>query len=218
MRYLTVEVHAAETGALHPVEKRLAEEPDVEQEAIHHAELLADGTVMMLAEGSGDRERYEEIMRESAHVETFLVSGEKRWMATSQFDADGPARRFLEVRRESDLVVEWPIRFTTAGSVEITFLGTDAVFREFYNNTGQSEAFDIEVVETGSYDPDATSFMRTLTTRQQEVLQVAVEEGYYNNPREATHEDVADAVNIAPTTVGDHLREIETRVFESLVH
>ncbi|SFC52056.1 HTH DNA binding domain-containing protein [Halobiforma haloterrestris] len=217
MRYLTVGVHTAETGALHPIEKRLAEAPAVQQEAIHHAELLGDGTVVMLAEGSGDRERYEEIMQESTHVDTFLVSGEDRWMATSQFEADGPVRRFLEVRRESDLVVEWPIKFIDAGSVKITFLGTESAFREFYSDTGQSEAFTVEVIETGSYDPNAASFLRTLTTRQQEVLQVAVEEGYYSNPREATHQDVADVIGIAPTTVGDHLREVETRVFETLI-
>lgn len=217
MRYLTVGVHATETGAFHPIEKRIAAEPAIQQEAIHHVELLADGTAVMLAEGSGNRERYEEIMRESAHVERFLVSGDQRWVATSQFEALGPVRRFLEIRRESDLVVEWPIQFTAPGSVEITFLGTASEFREFYTDTGQSEPFDIEVVETGTYDPNDVPFMRTLTTRQQEVLEAAIEEGYYRNPREATHEDIADVVKIAPTTVGDHLREIETQVFETLV-
>jgi predicted DNA binding protein len=49
------------------------------------------------------------------------------------------------------------------------------------------------------------------------VLEVAVAEGYYHNPREATHEDIANVVGIAPTTVGDHLREIEMNVFEMLV-
>jgi hypothetical protein len=217
MRYLTVGVHAVDRGAFHPIEKRLAEDPAIKQEAIHHAELLADETIVLLAEGSGDRERYEEIMQESAQVETYLVSGEERWLATSRFEAHGPVRRFLEVRRDSDLVVKWPIQFTGGGSVEVTFLGTGSDFREFYNDTSQSDAFDIEVVETGTYDPDDTSFMRTLTTRQQEVLEVAVDEGYYTNPREATHEDIADVVGIAPTTVGDHLREIEMKVFETLV-
>lgn len=217
MRYLTVGIQVAETGAFHPVEKRLAEESAIQQEAIHHIELLADGTVVMLAEGSGDRRRYEEIMRESAHVETFLVSGEQRWIATSQFEARGLVGQFLEMRRETDLVVEWPIQFTGAGTVEVTFLGTGPEFRDFYNDTALSEAFDVEVIETGTYDPNAPSFTRMLTTRQQEVLEAAVEEGYYNNPREATHAEVAEVVGIAPTTVGDHLREIETTVFETLV-
>lgn len=217
MRYLTVGIQVANAGAFHPVERQLAEEPALQQEAIHHVELLADGTAVMLAEGSGDRGRYEEIMRESGHVETFLVSGDQRWMATSQFEARDASRRFLELRQQSDLVVKWPIQFTGGGSIEITFLGTESEFRAFYRETSQSEAFDIEVVEMGTYDPETSDFMRALTTRQQEVLQAAVGEGYYSNPREATHDDIAAATGIAPTTVGDHLREIEARVFERLV-
>lgn len=217
MRYLTVGIEVAETGAFHPVGKRLAEEPTLQQEAIHHVELLADGTAVMLAEGSGDRERYEEIMQESGYVETFLVSGEERWIATSQFEARDASRQFLELRRDSALVVEWPIQFTGGGSIEITFLGSESAFSDFYQKVDNSDTFDAEVVETGTYDPGVDDFMRMLTTRQQEVLQAAVRKGYYNNPREATHEDIAAATGIAPTTVGDHLREIEGRIFERLV-
>jgi hypothetical protein len=217
MRYLTVCIHAAETGAFHPVSKRLAEEPSIRREAIHHVELLAEETVLTLAEGSGDRESYEAIMRESTHVDNFLVSGENRWMATSKFEARDPVKRLLEWHRTSDFVVEWPIKTNADGSVEITYLGTESAFQDLYDDLIQSTAFDADVIETGPYNPNAASLMRSLTTRQQEVLQTAVDEGYYNNPRGATHEDIADEVGIAPTTVGDHLREIESRVFDSLV-
>lgn len=88
-------------------------------------------------------------------------------MATSQFEVDGPVRQVLEVRRGSDLVVEWPIKFIDAGCIKITFLGTESAFREFYSDTDPSDAFAVEVIETGSYDPNAASFLRTLTTRQQ---------------------------------------------------
>lgn len=217
VRYLTVGIEVAETDAFHPIGQKFAEEPSIQQEAIHHIELFEDGTAVMLAEGSGDREHYEEIMSESAYVESFLVSGEQRWMATSQFEALDSSQRFLELHRESDLVVEWPIQFTGGGSIEITFLGTESAFRKFYQHLSQSGEFEVEVVETGTYSPNVDDFMRTLTTRQQEILQAAVDEGYYNNPREATHDDIAAAVGIASTTVGDHLREIEGRVFERLV-
>jgi predicted DNA binding protein len=48
------------------------------------------------------------------------------------------------------------------------------------------------------------------------VLETAVDVGYYTNPREATHADIADELGIAATTVGEHLREIESRVFRPL--
>lgn len=44
------------------------------------------------------------------------------------------------------------------------------------------------MIEPGSADPDAASFVRALTTRQQAVLQAAVEVGCYDNPRAGTHE------------------------------
>lgn len=217
MRYLTVRIHATDMGAFHPLGKRLAEESSINREALHHVELLADGTVLTLAEGSGDRERYEEIMSESSHVEDYLVSGDGRWIATTQFEANDSLQEVLELRRTADLVIETPVKINDDGSVRITFLGNESEFQALYDKATGSPAFDITVVETGAYDPDAPSFMRVLTTRQQEILQVAVEAGYYSNPRGATHEDIADTVGIAPTTVGDHLREIESRVFETLV-
>lgn len=217
MRYLTVRLQPREDGAFHSVGKRLADDPAIRREAIHHVELLDDDTVLTLAEGSGDRERYEEIMADSPHVEEFLVSGDERFMATSQFEAQNPLRRLLEWRRDSDLVVDTPIQVNDDGSMRITYLGTETEFRGLYENATDATTLGVEVVETGTYDPDAASFMRGLTPRQQEVLEVAVDLGYYQEPRAATHEDVAAELDIAPTTAGTHLRKIEARVFEALV-
>ncbi|WP_255152346.1 helix-turn-helix domain-containing protein [Halorarius halobius] len=216
MRYLTVRLDAGERGGFHPVGKRLADAESITRERIHHVELLADGTVLTLAEGSGDRSRYERLMADSPHVERFLVSGDERWLATSQFAARGPARRLLERHRESDLVLETPIDVTEDGALELTFLGTDAEFRSYYDDVVTASDLDVEVVGTGPYHPDSASVLRPLTTRQQEVLRVAVELGYYANPREATHDDIAAELDVAATTVGDHLRNVEARVFETL--
>ena len=217
MRYLTVVARPGESGAFHPLGAELAEEPSISREAIHHVELLADGTVLLFAEGSGDRERYEEIMRESPHVVDSLVSGDERWMAVSQFEPTDSTRRVLELGRESDVVVETPIRINDDGSLRITHLGSDADLRELFQKVADETVLDFEVVETGEYDPEVESFTRLLTTRQREVLEAAVELGYYRSPRESTHEDVASVVGIAPTTAGEHLRKIEERVFGALV-
>ena len=41
--------------------------------------------------------------------------------------------------------------------------------------------------------------------------------GYYETPREATHEDVADRLDCSPATVSEHLQKIERAVFGALV-
>jgi predicted DNA binding protein len=216
MRYLTVRVDPPEEGGVHPVGRRLSEDPAVRREAIHHVELLGDGTVVTLAEGTGDRKRYEEIMREDPSVEQFLVSGEGRWMATSQFEVNESLRRLLSLRREFDLVVETPIAVTDDGGARLTYVGDEAAFQALFETAREVPDLDAEVLETGDYHPDADSFVRSLTERQQEVLEAAVEVGYYAVPRTATQADVADVVGIAPSTVGDHLRKIEAEVLGAL--
>jgi predicted DNA binding protein len=55
-----------------------------------------------------------------------------------------------------------------------------------------------------------------LTERQQEVLEVALELGYYDVPRQATHNDIAERLDLSVGTVGEHLQKIEARVFKTL--
>ena len=59
MRYLTLRIVSRDSDGFHPLGRRLAEEPSLKREAVHHFERLDDGTVLLLAEGSGDRDRYE---------------------------------------------------------------------------------------------------------------------------------------------------------------
>lgn len=216
MRYLTLRIVPRDSDGFHPLGRRLAEEPSLQREAVHHFERLDDGTVLLLAEGSGDRDRYEEIMSSEPTVRDYMVSGEDRWMAVSQFESNGTLREILEWQRREDIVVEKPLRFQQDGSQEMTVIGDDESFRALYEEATSLDSFDIEVVETGEYTPDTDQLARTLTTRQQEILSAAVELGYYREPREATHEDVATALDVSASAVGTHLRRIEERVFGAL--
>ncbi|WP_336406679.1 helix-turn-helix domain-containing protein [Haloarcula litorea] len=197
--------------------ERLAEEPSIQREAIHHVEFLDDETVLTLAEGRGDRERYEGIMSSSPAVDGYVVSGDERWMAVSQFEPTDEVRRLLEWQRQADIVVETPIPFGADGAQRVTVLGEESALGEIFDEAAGIDALSVEIVETGEYDPEARRFTRSLTNRQREVLAAAVEVGYYRAPREATHADVAEAVGLSPSTVGDHLRKIEAAVFESIV-
>ena len=62
-------------------------------------------------------------------------------------------------------------------------------------------------------DPGSSS----IADRQLEVFRTAVESGYYEIPRRATHEEIADSLECAPSTVDEHLRKAESRVLQSLV-
>jgi predicted DNA binding protein len=51
-----------------------------------------------------------------------------------------------------------------------------------------------------------------LSDRQREAVAAALELGYYNQPRGATHEDVAAELDCAPQTASDHLQKAEANI------
>lgn len=217
MRYLTVLVEPTEGGAFHPLGGRLTDDPAIRRRAIHRVELLADDTVLLLAEASGSQGRYRQIMDDSPYVVDYLTAGGDRWTAVSQFEPTATVRRALELQRESALMMDTPIRFTAEDHLKVTYLGTDETFRKLSEYVEEMESVTFEILRMGEYEADDSSFSRMLTSRQEEVLEVAVDLGYYAEPRQATLEDVGGAVGISPGTAGEHLRKVEERVFGELV-
>ncbi|KZN26468.1 bacterio-opsin activator [Haladaptatus sp. R4] len=217
MRYLRVLVEPNGGSAFHPLGKQLTNEPSIERRAVHHVELLADDTVLLFAEASGDQERYKQIMEDSPHVADYLTSGDERWVAVSRFEPTERTRRALELQRDSHLVIDTPIRFTATGALKMTCLGTDETFQQLFDDVDEGDALSFEILEMGEYHPDESSFSRMFTPRQEEVLEVAVDLGYYNVPRQATLADIAEVVGIGPTTASEHLRKVEERVFNEIV-
>lgn len=218
MRYVTLLVTPTEGQGFHPVSERIVSDPDVRGEAIHRMDDLGDGTVTLLAEVSGDADRYREILADSPEVHEFTVAdgeGDRAW-GYSRVETNDLVEYMLERDRELELVRDMPIELTEAGGQRVTLVGTEAAFARaaaFDDPAG----YDIEIEKTGEYHPDSDRLVDALTPRQQEVLEAAVAVGYYETPREATHEDVADVVDCSPATVGEHLQKIERAVFGALV-
>ena len=216
MRYVRLRVTPEEGHSFHPLGETLRREPAVRRERIHQVELLADETGIMLAEATGDRERYEAILTDSPYVHEFSVTGaDGRWYSYSHFDPTGLTLAMLERRREQELMVETPIEVTPAGAMELTLVGTESAFAAA--DPADHDGWDVEILEIGDHPPTLSDLFASLTERQQEVLEAAVEMGYYESPRGATQSEVAEAVEATPSTVGEHLQKVEARVFQAFV-
>lgn len=214
MRYATV-VMRPEGDSFHPLGRALAEESDLERVAIHQIEGLDDGTVAMLTEVHGDLDRYREILAESPHAIDYAVAGDREGICYVHVESTPLTDHLLQRGRETDFVVDYPIEMAPDGGHRFTLIGEDEAFRR----AGRlpPDGVTMELVETGEYHPDARGLFARLTDRQREVVTAAVRLGYYENPRQATHEDLAREVGISPGTVGEHLRKAEARVFGELV-
>lgn len=216
MRYATLRVRPTDGEAFHPLGAALAADPAVERGKIYRVELLEDGTGLLLAEARGDLDRYRDILAESPHVIDYsVVEGDSWWYSYTRFEPTSGTERMLEIRYDSELVMEMPIEVEPDGSMVVTLVGPEAAFAGATPN--DEAAFRIEMLETGDHHPDVDDLFLSLTARQREVLRAAVEHGYYEDPRRATHAELAEAVDASPSTVGEHLRKIERRVFSQLV-
>lgn len=58
------------------------------------------------------------------------------------------------------------------------------------------------------------NLLQAFPDRQREVLNTAIEMGYYEMPRATTLEELAERVGVAKTTVSQHLRKAERKVIE----
>lgn len=210
MRYVTLTMRPT-NGYFHPIERRLAEAPDVTREAIHHFELLDDGTLTMLASMKGDIERYREILTTSPAVIECAVAGTHEGFGYSQIEPNELILYLIEKQRSSEFVVQMPVEYTSDGGQRITMIGTTDSFADVSDDLPDS--VDVEIEKVGEYHPTMNHLFSQLTERQREVLEGAIEEGYYENPRQTTHEEIAEQLDITPGSVGQHLRNIEATVF-----
>ncbi|MDX1745970.1 MAG: helix-turn-helix domain-containing protein, partial [Halobacteriales archaeon] len=75
---------------------------------------------------------------------------------------------------------------------------------------------ELDVEQLTEYVPDVFTLQAGLTARQREILDTAVDIGYYDDPRRATVADVASELGINQSTASEHLRKLEARVFRTL--
>lgn len=215
MRYATVIIYP-DQETFHPIAHKLDREPALQRKAVHSVKLMHDGTIVMLGEVEGNLDRYREIMRESDEVLTYAVSGDETGYTYSQVESSEQTRELLRRRDEGDFVIEMPIEYTDDGGQKVTIIGEEESLLEL-SDLFDVEGADLELVSTGPYSPDAEGVFAGLTARQREVLETALDRGYYEHPRQATLEDIAGELGVDHGTVGKHIRAIESKVFEKYV-
>ncbi|RKD88620.1 bacterio-opsin activator domain-containing protein [Halopiger aswanensis] len=89
-------------------------------------------------------------------------------------------------------------------------------------DTVQEAYPDVELLKQRQLRIDTSERVRDvleadLTDRQRATLEAAYHAGYYEWPRDASGEDVAESLEIAPPTFNQHLRKAQRKVFDSLL-
>lgn len=219
MRYYKY-VMVSPDGSFHPIDREAASAPEVRREAILHLDLLTDGTGVAVYRLSGEADFARERLGVHEDVIDYDVfaENEERFNVYVHFREGDPASELLSIQDKYGLLLDTPFEFTSDGGLEITVVGKNEVVQEalpeFLNVT---KDFDVFLEQVGRYEPEENQLVASLTGRQQEILEAAVNKGYYSIPRKASHEDIAGEVGCSASTVGEHLRKVEASILPSLV-
>ncbi len=214
MRYVKVFM-SPEDGDLHPAAENLADNPNVSRQAIQHLNLLNDGTAVTLSRLRGDRTELERILSETEDILRYDVSeAGDDLQAYIHFVPNATTLALMELTREHELVLDTPVEYNSDGSIRVSVIGQDDTVQKAIDHVPDNVRLELE--QLSDYDPELRELSSLLTDRQREILDAAVEVGYYRVPRNATHEDIADLVGISTTTVGEHLRKIEARLLSEI--
>lgn len=214
MRYATVAISPAE-GGLHPVDGALAEAPEVERRSISEVTLLTDGTVVLLYRLRGDLSEADGLLRTHDDVLDCSVVGDTEGLAYVHVVANDTAESLLSILLETEIVMDPPAECLPDGGIRATIVGTPDAIRRAVDAIPDHLVLSLESI--GDYHPQSSRPASRLTDRQREILEAAVDLGYYEVPRRTTHDEIATEVGLSAGTVGEHLRKVEGKVLSTVV-
>lgn len=126
---------------------------------------------------------------------------------------DGGAQELFETFTRDTLLMVPPIEFSADGSATFSLFGDDAEVQTALDDVPEAIRIDVHEVSGIAETPEVTG--ATLTARQREAVEAALRLGYYDIPREASYEDVAETMGCAPSTAAEHLRKAEGKLVQA---
>jgi predicted DNA binding protein len=159
---------------------------------------------------NGDAEQFGRLARQTTGVESVTLSGLDEQISYAHLELrDRGVSIFggaAEAIDRSGLVVRRPLVYRD-GAIQGHIIGTADVLQTTLDTL--PGAVDVRVDEIRPFPSAHVNPTTALSERQQETIETALELGYYDTPRAATHEDIADELGLAPNTVSEHLQKGE---------
>ena len=127
-------------------------------------------------------------------------------------DLDGLDRGLADAVDRPGVLLVPPLEYRMDGTLVASLVGPAEALSATVDEI--PDALDPEVLHVRPYGERSFRTAGALTDRQREIVYAALAEGYYEEPREASVEDVAEATGCAPSTAAEHLRKAEAAVME----
>lgn len=215
MKHVRVRIRAdGGAAAIHPMYGVLTEAPFVERATAEQWNYTGDA-LGILHYVVGDADALEQAMQEIPEVVGYDVERvDERSCYVYVRDATTESLRELFTPVSSGgLIVVPPIEYEPDGTVVFSLFGPDDEVQDAVEDV--SAPVDVTIEAVGGLAGTTAAVASRLTARQREVVETAVELGYYDVPRRASQTDVAAELDCAPSTVAEHLRKCEARTLRA---
>ncbi|MFC7154467.1 helix-turn-helix domain-containing protein [Halomarina halobia] len=216
MKYATVTLTLPD-GGVHPVGAAIADLEGVTREGLLHVNALFDGNGVLVYRLSGDVSPLGPMLDDHPDVISYdLVDEPDDGHYCYVYVKPGhPAGTLMYLVEKYALILDPPLEFLGNGRLRVTVAGRPEMLRKAFEQFPDDVVIDVE--QAGEYVPGHAQLLAALTDRQREVLETAVQLGYYDIPRRATHASIARELDCASSTIDEHLRKAEARLFGALV-
>ncbi|ELZ85554.1 transcriptional regulator [Haloferax elongans ATCC BAA-1513] len=203
---------------MHPMHEFVVEHEAFERTKLHHWNpTVTDKNTIIFEIVGSDIDAYEEALAATPGILSYEVKqmpGDSFFIVVNErLDAKG-ARQTAAIT-QGDLIVVPPVIFDGDGSISVTLVGTDDALQSAVEDT--PDGVDVEILKIRPYSGPADVSPGSLSPRQQEAVEVAVECGYYQEPRSGSVADVAERLDCSTSTAAEHLRKAEMKVMSELV-
>lgn len=201
-----------------PFYSTLAHSPDVRETRVLEWNTTLDDLETVLFAIDGNAEPLANLAPASEGIESVeLSASDGRWtyalveMRTTSTPVFAAIR---EARTRAGLVVRKPIVYRD-GEILFRVVGDPAALQAGIEDA--PDALDVRITEIGSLTDGVDRPATALSERQREAVAAALALGYYDRPRGATHENVADELGCAPATASEHLQKAEATCMRAVM-
>lgn len=213
-----VELRVRPPGGSFPgVDSALAASPAISREALLNLDWLDDGGLTLLYRLAADGEAaIADALDDHEDVRAYQIVPveDDTFYAFVHVQRSELVADLLSVVEEYALLLDRPFRFVD-DSVVVTLAGDQAAASEAFDRV--RELVDVSVEWMGEYEPEGMTPLSRLTDRQREALEAAFELGFYETPREASYEELGEALDCAPSTANALLRRTEAALVTAVL-
>ncbi|ADD07679.1 HTH-10 family transcription regulator (plasmid) [Natrialba magadii ATCC 43099] len=204
---------------LPPFYSIVSDSPDISELQLVDWNLAADdiGTIIYVVDG--DEERFRDALDgANGIVTTDVTKSSQGWsyaVVKAKVHAIPLFDTLMELVGRAGMIVRKPIVIDDNCS-HARIVGEPESLQSIINDVPSN--FELRVDRIESFPGEVDAPEQLLSDRQQEVVSLALEMGYYDQPRGTTHAEIAAKVGCAPNTVTMHLQKAEAKLIPATMN